>query len=199
MKDSYLTIKNKSSAELKLNKSKFIAQAFPFILQSEIPELINAVKKEYYDASHHPFAYRAGIDENNFRFSDDGEPQGSSGKPILEAIDKFQLTDTLVIVSRYFGGVKLGVGGLRRAMSEAAELCLINASVIEKLITDRITIEFDYRFMNLIMNLIESEKIKIAQNLSDEKCRITLDVRLSVIEDIKIKFSEITNGTVSFL
>lgn len=199
MKDSYLTIKNKSSAELKLNKSKFIAQAFPFILQSEIPELINAVKKEYYDASHHPFAYRAGIDENNFRFSDDGEPQGSSGKPILEAIDKFHLTDTMVIVSRYFGGVKLGVGGLRRAMSEAAELCLINASVIEKLITDRITIEFDYRFMNLIMNLIESEKIKIAQNLSDEKCRITLDVRLSVIEDIKIKFSEITNGTVSFL
>ena len=130
---------------------------------------------------------------------DDGEPQGSSGKPILEAIDKFHLTDTMVIVSRYFGGVKLGVGGLRRAMSEAAELCLINASVIEKLITDRITIEFDYRFMNLIMNLIESEKIKIAQNLSDEKCRITLDVRLSVIEVIKIKFSEITNGTVSFL
>ncbi len=199
MKDSYLTIREKTSSELKISKSKFIVQAIPFTSQTEIPGIISSVKKEYYDASHHPFAYRAGTDENNFRFSDDGEPQGSSGKPILEAIDKFKLTDTLVIVSRYFGGVKLGVGGLRRAMSETAELCLNNAAIIEKLITDRIAVEFDYRFMNQIMNLTDSEKIKIAQNLSGEKCILTFDVRLSVVPDIKKKFTEITNGTVIFL
>ena len=199
MKDSYFTIKNKTYSELKISKSKFISQAVPFISQSEIPGIINSVKKEFYDASHHPYAYRVGPDDNNYRFSDDGEPQGSSGKPILEAIDKFQLTDIIVIVSRYFGGVKLGVGGLRRAMSEAAELCLAEAEITEKLITEILKLEFDYRFMNAVMNLAESEKIKVAENLSDEKCRLALDVRLSLVPVFKKRVLEITNGSAVFL
>ncbi len=201
MLDSFLTIKTHTSAEIKITKSKFISQAFPVSGQSDISEIIKEVKKKYYDASHHPFAFRLGNgrnDKNDFRFSDDGEPSGSSGKPILESINKLYLTDVLVIVTRYFGGTKLGLGGLRRAMSEAADLCLYNAKVIEKLITEKVNLEFDYTFMNVVMNLIESEKIRLEENTSDEKCKLTLEVRLSKIEKLKTDLVSLTNGSIKF-
>lgn len=194
--DSYFTIKVHTSSEIKINKSKFIAQAFPLKSQLEIPKLIKSVQKKYYGASHHPFAFRVGINKNNFRSSDDGEPSGSSGKPVLEAIDKYKLTDVLLIVTRYFGGIKLGVGGLRRAYFEAADLCLKNAVIIEKLITEKLKLEFDYKFMNVIMNLIEAEKIKLLQNSSEEKCKLTLEVRLSKIEKLKNDLTALTNGSI---
>jgi len=196
--DSYNTIKEHSSSEIKINKSKFIAQAFPLKSQLEIPELIKAVQKKYYNASHHPYAFRVGINKNNFRSSDDGEPSGSSGKPVLEAIDKFKLTDVLVIVTRYFGGIKLGVGGLRRAYFDAAELCLQNAVIIEKLITEKLNLEFDYKFMNVVMNLIETEKIKLLKITSAEKCKLTLEVRLSKINKLKHDLTALTNGSIIF-
>lgn len=199
MADSFLTIKEPSSAEIKITKSKFISQAFPVSAHSEITDIIKEVKKAYYDASHHPYAYRLGNDKNDkndFKFSDDGEPSGSSGKPILESIDKPELTNVLVIVSRYFGGTKLGVGGLRRAMSEAADLCLSNAQIIEILITEKMKLEFDYTFMNAVMNLVEAEKIKLAGINSDEKCKLTLDVRLSKIEKLKTELISLTNGSI---
>lgn len=196
MTDSFLTIQNPSIAEIKITKSGFISQAFPVSSKSEIPEFINEVRKKYYDASHHPYAYRTGIDKNDFKFSDDGEPSGSAGKPILEAIDKNNITDVLLIVSRYFGGTKLGVGGLRRAISEAAELCLSNAVIIEKLITEKMKLEFDYTYMNVIMNLLGTEKIKLLENNSDEKCKLILDVRLTKIEKLKNELTGLTNGSI---
>ncbi len=196
MTDSYFTIKEFHTAEIKITKSKFISQAFPVKSQTEISEHIKEVRKKYYDASHHPYAFRIGIDKNNFKFSDDGEPSGSSGKPILEVIDKFNLTDILVMVTRYFGGTKLGVGGLRRAMSEAAEKCLGEAVIIEKLITEKINLEFDYRFMNAVMNLIETEKIKLIENYSDEKCKLILEVRLSKIDKLKKELVSLTSGSI---
>ncbi len=196
MVDSYFTIKEHTSSEIKISKSKFISQAFPLKSQLEIPELIKSIQKKYYDASHHPFAFRVGISKNNFRSSDDGEPSGSSGKPVLEAIDKYKLTDVLLIVTRYFGGIKLGVGSLRRAYFEAAHLCLKNAVIIEKLITEKLNLEFEYKFMNVIMNLIESEKIKLLQNSSEEKCKLTLEVRLSKIEKLKNDLTALTNGSI---
>nr|HMS65451.1 YigZ family protein [Ignavibacteria bacterium] len=168
MTDSYFTIGRKTLSEIKISKSKFIGQAIPFVSQSEIPEIIKSVKKEYYDAAHHPYAFRAGVSQNNFRMSDDGEPSGSAGKPILDAIGKFDLTDVIVIIARYFGGVKLGVGGLRRAFFETADHCLHEAVKIEKLITEIVNLEFDYKYMNVVMNFIETEKIKLLQNSSDE-------------------------------
>ena len=195
MTDSYFTIEKPSSFEIKINKSAFISQAFPFKSQLEIPEIIKAVKKKYYDASHHPYAFRAGLNKNNFRTSDDGEPSGSSGKPVLEAIDKHKLTDILVVVTRYFGGIKLGVGGLRRAYFEAADECLNNSKTTEKFITEIKDIVFDYKYMNLIMNLIEEEKIRLIENNSGEKCSLKLDIRLSLIDKIKNSVSKITNGS----
>ena len=196
MEDSYFTIRKKTSSELKISKSKFIAQAIPFKSQLEIPEIIKAFKKEFYDASHHPYGFRVGINKDNFRFSDDGEPSGSAGKPVLEVIDKHCVTDVIVIVARYFGGVKLGVGGLRRAFFEAADLCLNEAEKIEKLITEKLDLEFDYKYMNQVMNLIESEKIKLLQNSSDEKCKLLLEVRLSKIDKVKTELQSFTNGSI---
>lgn len=196
MEDSYFTIRKTASSELKISKSKFIAQTIPFTSQLEIPEIIKSFKKEFYDASHHPYAFRAGINKDNFRFSDDGEPSGSAGKPVLEAIDKHNVTDVIVIVARYFGGVKLGVGGLRRAFFEAADLCLNDSEKIEKLITEKLNLEFDYKYMNQVMNLIESEKIKLLKNTSDEKCKLQLEIRLSKIDKVKTELQSFTNGSI---
>ncbi|MEO8666497.1 MAG: YigZ family protein [Ignavibacteria bacterium] len=196
MIDSYFTIEKSSYAEIKITKSRFVSQAFPLDPGTNIPGVLKEVKKKYYDASHHPFAYRLGIDRNNFKVSDDGEPSGSAGKAILEAIDKHDLTNVIVIVARYFGGTKLGVGGLRRAFFESADQCLNNAEITEKLITEKIDLEFDYTFMNVVMKIIEAEKIKLLENNSDEKCRLTLEVRLSKIEHIKKEFVSITNGSI---
>ena len=196
MTDSFLTIKYPSISEIKITKSGFIAQAFPLRSKSEISEIINEVRKKYYDASHHPYAYRTGIDKNDFKFSDDGEPSGSAGKPILEIIDRYKVTDVLLVVTRYFGGTKLGVGGLRRAICEAADLCMSSAVIIEKLITEKIKLEFDYTYMNVIMNLLGAEKIKLLENNSDEKCKLILEVRLSKIEKLKTDLIGMTNGNI---
>jgi len=196
MTDSFLTIEKFHSEEIKITRSRFISQAFPIRTKSEITQIINDVRKKYYDASHHPYAYRIGVDKNDFKFSDDGEPSGSAGKPILEVIDKYNITDVLLIVSRYFGGTKLGVGGLRRAIAEAADLCLNNAVIIEKLITEKMNLEFDYTFMNLVMKLIEAEQIKLLENNSDEKCKLILEVRLSKIEKLKTELTGLTNGSI---
>ncbi len=196
MIDSYLTIEKPSTSEIKVTKSKFAASALPLNPQHEIPEIIKEFKKEYYDASHHPYAFRTGTDKNNFKTSDDGEPSGSAGKPILESIDWHSVTDVLVIVARYFGGTKLGIGGLRRAFSEAADVCLDNAVIIEKLITKDMHLEFEYRNMNVIMNLIESGKIKLTKNNSGEKCKLILNVRLSKIESLKRELISLTNGYI---
>lgn len=196
MTDSFFTIENSSSAEIKITKSKFISQAFPLKSDSEISEYLKEVKKKYFDASHHPYAFRTGINKNKFKISDDGEPSGSAGKAILEAVDKHNLTDVLVVVTRYFGGTKLGVGGLRRAFFEAADLCLSSAVIVERFITEKMYLGFEYKFMNFVMNLIETEKIKLVENNSDEICRLMLEVRLSKAEKFKKDLVSITNGSI---
>jgi len=196
LQDSFLTIKKKSVSEIKINKSKFISQAIPLNNKSEVPDIIKEVKKKFFDASHHPYAYRIGFDENNFKASDDGEPSGSSGKPILESIDKHHLKNIIVIVTKYFGGIKLGVGGLRRAYFEAAETSVMNAEITEVLITKNVFLEFDYKFMNSVLKYIETEKFNFAKNNSDEKCKISIDVRLSAIEKMKSVLIELTKGKI---
>lgn len=172
-----------------------MSSVFPVVDIDEITSLLKARKKLYYDAAHHPFAYRTGTDKNNFRVSDDGEPSGTSGRPILEAIDKYNLTDVLIIVTRYFGGIKLGTGGLRRAYFEAADECLKNAMIQEKFITESLILDFDYKYMNLIMRLIEQTESKISENKSGEKCILKIETRLSKSGRLKEEFILVTNGT----
>lgn len=196
MNDSFFTIELAVTNEIKIQKSKFTAQAFPLKSQLEIPKLLNEVRKKYYDASHHPYAFRTGLRRDNFRYSDDGEPSGTSGKPVLEAIDKHVVTNILCVVTRYFGGILLGVGGLRRAYFEAADECLNKAVKIEKLITKNIKLEFDYSFMNQVMKYLTENKIKILENNSEEKVKLICQPRLSAIEKLKSELFEKSNGKI---
>lgn len=194
--DKYFTVAGHNLTEIKINKSRFLAQVFPVTEKREISLILEKIKKEYFDASHHPYAYRLGLNRNNFKSSDDGEPSGSSGKPILDAIDKYNLTDVFLIITRYFGGVKLGVGGLKRAFFDAAEECLKNAKIVEKYIFSNIKFEFDYKFIGAVMNLIEKEKIDIKNNFSAEKVVLECEVRLSIIDNFIIQLTNLTNGQV---
>ena len=194
--DSFKTIVIPAEAELKISKSKFISQIYPVTNSEEVNQTLTSARKKYYDAAHHPYAYRLGLDANNFRYSDDGEPSGSAGKPIIEVIDKFELTDVLIVVTRYFGGVKLGVGGLRRAIFEAAELAIQNSEIITKQITEDFKIEFDYKYIGAVMNFIEKEQIIVLNNTSDDKVKLECSVIVSQIERFKNEIGKLTNASV---
>lgn len=195
-KDSFKTIKSFCLFELKTQKSCFIAQAFPFVNPEEFSNIHSAVKKKYFDSAHNPFAYRVGLGNVQFRFNDDGEPSGSAGKPILDAIDKYDLTDIIIFVSRYFGGVKLGVGGLKRAFFDTAEGCLQNAKIITKYIKKKINLEFEYFYMGSIMNFLENNGITSIKSSFDTNVKIECEIRISKIEDFKKKLTELSNGKI---
>jgi len=199
IRDTYFTLKEANKAEIKVNKSRFIAQAFPVPDAEQVNQKIKNIKKEYFDARHHPFAYRIGFEGNMFRANDDGEPSNSSGKPVLEVIDKFKLTFVLIVVTRYFGGVKLGVGGLRRAYHDSALTVIDEKNIIRKFIYENLNPEFKYDYINPVMNLIEKHKIKIIPEYSGETVKLGCRVRLSEVEHFKNEIVNITNGSVKFL
>lgn len=199
VKDSYRTIEIAKSFNQKIKKSTFISQAFPLGSQLEVSNIFESVKKKYYDARHHPYAYRTGFENIYYRSSDDGEPAGSAGKPILEVIEKYDLTNVLIIVTRYFGGVKLGVGGLRRVFFSSAEECIKSAKVITKYIYEDIKLEFDYEFVNNVMRLLEKEEVKITNNVSDEKVKLYCSVRLCKTEKVKKDLLNVTKGNIKIL
>jgi uncharacterized YigZ family protein len=196
--DNFTMLAREAIFELKVNKSKFIAHAFPVIDSESAVRKIESVRKDMHDARHHPYAYRLS-DENSFRYNDDGEPSGSSGKPILDAIDKHGLRNTLVIVTRYFGGVKLGVGGLKRAYFEAADECLSGAKIKEVFITEDITIKFDFKYIGGVMNLASKAGIKILEDRSTDKSVIVCRVRLGLIESFCKEVTDLTNGSADFV
>lgn len=189
--DSYKTIKNISEGIYKEKGSKFITYAFPVICEEDIKIEIDKLKKEYYDARHHCYAYMLGADKKTFRANDDGEPSSTAGKPILGQILSTELTNILIVVIRYFGGTKLGVSGLIRAYKTAALDAISNAEIIEKTVNDIYDIHFDYLVMNDVMRIIkEEEPLQIDQDFN-LTCRITLSIRQSEVEKIIERFSKI--------
>lgn len=192
--DSYKTVNEKFSGELIIKKSKFIASVFHLDDILEVNFHLQNIKKKYHDARHHPYAYRLGIGNNIFKFNDDGEPAGSSGKPILAAIDKFKVTDILIVVTRYFGGVKLGVGGLKRAYFDSAEACLKKSMIIEKFLCDNYEISFDYSFVNSVMKYLEINKIKIIENSFGLKVNLKCELRKSLSITFEDNIKNLTNG-----
>jgi uncharacterized YigZ family protein len=149
------TIVNSASTEYKEKGSKFIAYANPIVLVEDFKTILNDLKKEHPKATHHCFAYRLGLDGNNFRVSDDGEPSGTAGKPILGQIDSRHLTNTLVVVVRYFGGTLLGVPGLINAYKSASTLVLQLTPVTSKPVEARLTLQFDYTQVNEVMTILK--------------------------------------------
>jgi len=191
--DSYKTIQATSEGIYKEKGSKFIAYAFPVTCEDDIKNEIATLKKEYYDARHHCYAYMLGADKKNFRANDDGEPSSTAGKPILGQILSSELTNILIVIVRYFGGTKLGVSGLIHAYKTAALDAISNADIIEKTVNDIYEIHFDYLVMNDVMRIIkEEEPLQIGQDFN-LTCKITLSIRQSEVEKIIERFSKITS------
>ena len=179
IKDTYASIAGRSDGLFKDNGSRFIAQAYPVESEEEVKEIVGSLKKEYHDARHHCFAYRLGLDGSRWRANDDGEPSGSAGRPILGQIDAAGLSDILVVVIRYFGGIKLGIPGLIRAYKTSTADALAQATVVEKVAGKDYRLSFPYLSMNAVMKVVKDMSLPQKDQYFAERCSMLLRVRLS--------------------
>jgi uncharacterized YigZ family protein len=191
--DFYYTIEKAAIAEFKDRGSRFIAYAFPLVSKEEFKALMGTVKSEHPKATHYCFAYRIGLDGNNFRSGDDGEPSGSAGKPILGQIDSKQLTNTLIVVARYFGGSLLGVPGLINAYKTAASLALQVTPVIQKQVEVNYRLQFDYTIINDIMMIIKQYNCTVHSQELQLFCIISIGIPLNRAEQVLNRLKDIRN------
>ena len=194
--DIYKTIEKPSTAEFKDRGSKFIAFAFPITTANDFKNQLQLLKKEHPKAVHHCFAYRIGIDGNNFRSSDDGEPSGTAGKPILGQIDSKGLTNLAVVVVRYWGGTLLGVTGLINAYKTAATLALQVTPVVEKQVAINYTIEFDYTQMNEVMMVMKQFNCTIISNEVQLFCILKTGIPKNRLEEVLNRLNDLQNVTI---
>jgi len=187
--DVYLTIAAPAEGIYKEKGSKFLAYAYPVSSEEEIKNILAGLRKEYFDARHHCYAYQLGTGGHQYRANDDGEPNHSAGDPILGQIRSAGLTNILVVVIRYFGGIKLGVSGLITAYRTAAAEALKAAEKIEKVETVTLEIFFDYAQMNPIMSLIKEYKLQMLSQDFNINCRLTLSVRKNLQAEITGKLT----------
>jgi uncharacterized YigZ family protein len=193
VKDLYRTIKGTSEGTYSELRSKFLAFALPVRTAEEALELVAQYQKEYFDARHVCWAYRLGAEGEEWRANDNGEPSGTAGKPILGQIVSADLSDVLVIVVRYFGGVKLGTSGLIVAYRTAAAEALAAAEVTERTVDRKFTVTFSYEQMNLVMRVVKDfSPVILAQEYEGNEVRMTLSLRESMVAPFKEKF--IING-----
>ena len=191
MSDTYKTISSPAEGIYKEKGSKFLSFAIPVKTAEEIKEIIKEYRKQYYDARHVCYAYMLGAEHKDFRANDDGEPSGTAGRPILGQINSRELTDVLVIVVRYFGGVLLGTGGLVVAYKEATADALNQAEIIEKTVDEIISVSFDYLLMNDVMRIIKDTNAQITDQTFDNNCCLILTARKQDSELIKTKLIKI--------
>lgn len=192
----YNTIEKPSVAEFKDRGSKFIAYAFSISSIDEFKEKLAAIKKEHPKATHHCFAYRIGLDGNNFRVSDDGEPSGSAGRPILGQIDSKQLTNVLITVVRYFGGTLLGVPGLINAYKSAAVLALQVAPIIQKPVLVHYRLQFDYTMMNDVMKIVKQFDCVVMKQESQLFYLMEVGVPKNDLEEAENRLKDLRNVEV---
>ncbi len=195
MTDTYLTITAPAEGQYTEKRSKFLAFAFPVGGVEEVKELVEAHQKRYYDARHVCYAYMLGFDRATFRGNDNGEPSGTAGKPILGQINSNCLTDVLIIVVRYFGGVKLGTSGLIQAYKAAAAEAIAAATVVERTVDEQIDIAFEYALMNQVMRIVKEEGPAIVSQSFDNDCTMTLAIRASLMPRLRQRLEK-TEGVV---
>jgi uncharacterized YigZ family protein len=189
--DFYYTIEKPGTAEFKDRGSKFIAYAWPIASVEEFKAHLDVIKKEHPKATHHCFAYRIGLDKNVFRVSDDGEPSGTAGRPILGQIDSRQLTNTLIIVVRYFGGTLLGVPGLINAYKSAAALALQVTPVVQKPVEINYSLQFDYTVMNDVMQVIRQCNCTVHQQEMQLFCSMTIGIPKNRLDEALYRLNDI--------
>ena len=177
MSDTYKTIIAPTEGIYKEKGSKFLSFAIPVSNADEVKEIVKNYRKEYYDSRHVCYAYMLGAERKEFRANDDGEPSGTAGRPILGQINSRELTNILVIVVRYFGGILLGTGGLVVAYKEATTDALDQAEVIEKTVDETISIVFDYVLMNEVMRIIKDTNAQISSQNFEDQCAMQLSIR----------------------
>ncbi len=193
--DSYRSIASRSEGLFKDNGSRFIALAFPVESETEIKEIVSSLKKEYHDARHHCYAYRLGYRGDIFRANDDGEPSSSAGRPILGQIDASGLSDILVVVVRYFGGIKLGIPGLIRAYKTSTADAISNARIIEKIASRRFRLSFGYLNMNDVMKTVKEMGLSPCRQEFGMECTMEVPVRLSLADKFLETCSKIEGCT----
>jgi uncharacterized YigZ family protein len=191
IRDSYKSIAAPSKGLFKDNGSRFIAHAYPVETEEEIKEIVAALKKEYFDARHHVYAYRLGYLGDKFRANDDGEPSGSSGRPVLGQIDSNELSDVLVVVVRYFGGIKLGIPGLIRAYKTATADAIANAEIVEKIASKMYRVHFGYMAMNSVMKVFKDMELEQKNQQFDMECTLETKVRLSQIDTFLERMADV--------
>lgn len=192
MNDTYKTIVSASEGIYKEKGSKFLAFAIPVNSVEEIKEIIKEYRKKYFDARHVCYAYILGHERTDFRANDDGEPSGTAGRPILGQINSRNLTNVLVVVVRYFGGILLGTGGLVTAYKEAAADALDQAEIVEKTVDEQFTIHFDYILLNDVMRIIKEVNPLVLQQIFDNECKIILSIRKQDAALLSSKLEKIT-------
>lgn len=197
--NNYKTIKTVSQGLYKEKGSKFISFAYPVTDESQVKTIIAGLKKEYYDARHHCYAYRIGADGDKSRAVDDSEPSSTAGKPILGQLLSNELTNILIVVVRYFGGTKLGVSGLIQAYKEAASSAIQNSEIITKDVEAIFNITFGYLEMNSVMKIIKDYSIDISNQEFDNSCQMKIRIKKEFERDASSKFSDISGLHISFI
>ena len=191
---SYSTVLSSASAEIVIEKSRFIGQSFHVEDLEETENIIKEVKKKYYDATHNCFAYIIGEDMSIAKASDDGEPSSTAGVPMLELLKKLNLTNTLLIATRYFGGIKLGASGLIRAYAKTAKISLEANSIVNKDVFNRIILEIDYSLIGKMQKFLDNNQIIYDAPIFTEKVELNLYAKDEKIEGLQKDLLDITNA-----
>lgn len=191
-RDTYKTIaKPTDEAIYKDRSSKFLGYAYPITTEEEVKEIVENLKQQHHKARHWCYAWQLGVESIRFRVNDDGEPNNSAGQPIYGQILSKELTNILVVVVRYFGGIKLGVGGLVAAYKTAAQMAIESATIVEKLVEVQFKLSFDYQYMNVAMRAIKENDIAIINQTSALQCELIISTRKKNAERVKEIFEQL--------
>lgn len=197
--DTYRTISRRSTGIYKEKGSRFIAVAIPVKTESEVKEALGQLRKEYYDARHHCYAYVIGFDKSTWRVNDDGEPSGTAGRPIYGQIQSNDLTNILVVVIRYFGGIKLGVSGLINAYKKSSADAILQAEIIEKTVNEIYELKFNYAVMNEVMKIVKDDGLQLLNTQFDLECSLSYMIRKSEADRVNEKFRKTYGCKVIYL
>ncbi|MFH0894051.1 MAG: YigZ family protein [Bacteroidota bacterium] len=196
--DTYRTITTPSESSFRDRGSRFLGYAYPVKSENEVKETLSILKKKYHDANHHCFAFRLGADHSAYRFSDDGEPNNSAGRPIYNQINSHDLTNILIVVVRYFGGTLLGVSGLINAYRTTASLAIEASEIIEKTANENYLLTFSYEVMHEIMPILKEPHILNAQYDMGENCKVNFAIRKSLAMSLTERIQKVSSVKLEF-
>lgn len=194
MNDSYKTIQGTGEGYYTEKRSKFLAFAHHVESAEEVKEIVDSYRKKYYDARHCCYAYMLGADRSAYRANDDGEPSSTAGKPILGQINSKELTNILICVIRYYGGVNLGTGGLIVAYRTAAADAIAHCEIVERLVEEEVTFSFSYPIMNGVMRVVKDMDARIVAQKFELSCEVVLSIRKSLAGELRARLKQLNFG-----